>query len=269
MVTGQLDPDYEGDRLAVSGFLSTDSIWLQAGKTVDANKEHKIRDLLAPGTQVFVLDADNKRVAEVFSKDGYNFCLRAKVLRTEQPYKVVVTAPGLLEAETDWIIIPGISRIDSLQVSDLSGIINGPTAQLRVGLRDQDNRPDYYFAGFRAFKKNAESGVLAWVIDDTVNEKCYRVDAFSDACFNGNAAVLLYGFDKTAFFGNSGSQKMDYLRFRFGKVSRQYFDALQNTLEEDGFIQGIHEPPLTYTNVKNGYGVVFGQSWKDYWVKIE
>ena len=80
---------------------------------------------------------------------------------------------------------------------------------------------------------------------------------------------MLFGADENYYFGSGNvRERGDAIVIRFGKVSEALYQSEQSEPNDNGFIEGVNELPATYSNVSNGHGVVFGQNWKEYQIKL-
>jgi Domain of unknown function (DUF4249) len=266
-LTGDLDLDYVGDKLTITGFLSPKEIWLKVGKTVPSSQSHKLRELLSPeGTVVMLLDSAGRTIVNLTSNNRWIYTTKSQRLAVGQSYRIRVSAPGFTDAETDLITIPEPVEVAFEPMQNISGA-NGPGGQLDFSFMDNGTIRNFYYADFGVTKGNLMSKVAFWVINPEFQGKCFSIYPFSDNCFNGRRATLQYGFDKT-FNLAPGPPLADTLRLRFGPVTHHFFEGNKQYLDQDAFISGLNEPLPTYTNIKNGYGVVFGQNWKEYLFKL-
>jgi hypothetical protein len=264
---GTLTDLYPGDQLSVNGFIGLDSLYILVGKT--ANPYSAVftdSDLIAENSRVFILDQDDVLIDEVFSIDGIHFTKSLTGLKPNAKYYIKVSAANLPVAETELIEIPTFVPIDSLNIIENNPLF-GNSFQLNVFFKDIPE-VDYYFTeigviGENGVGRNATTGV----INEEINSACYRIGAFDDGCFQNGTGLLQFGVIKDYQFGSSAYQSARFLVLRIGSVSKSIYDYYQSLPTDDALIDGLNEPSITYSNVKNGVGYVFGQNWKD--IKVE
>ena len=258
---GELAPDYIGDQLTINGFLSPDSVWLKVGKTVNPYEDYKSRDFIAPQLRVFVLDQQGGET-ELLSKDGLNFKSASLRLAPGALYRVKAIAPGLADAISEPILIPDTALLHNPRIE--KDAADPQRGLLYFSFYDRPGK-DHYLATFSLKKGNwIGGGGHIWLHNEDLNGKCYRYGIFPDDCFGPARNTLVFGYN-TQYL----KPIPDTLIIRFGKVSESVYKAQESNPPDDGFIQGINEPPATYSNIKGGIGMVFGQYWKEYAVRLE
>lgn len=262
-VIGKLKSDYEGDKITLTGFLTTDTILLIIGKSTEAFGNVSPDEFKAKNPQVFIESEDGHFRHTFFSSDGIHFSAGKIGLLAEKSYKLTVTAADLPTVETAFIEIPENITIENLKTIAIPGS-GRITNEISFSIQDKSN-PNYYFFDVGIQKGTSQNTAPFWVPEDGIADNCYSVFAFQDLCFNGKVINLTYRLSPDGYFkGFNGLQVADSIIIRFGGVSKEVYLSQLAVPIDDGFIEGINEPPLTYSNVKNGYGVVFAHSLQDY-----
>ena len=177
-----------------------------------------------------------------------------------------LTATGLTDIKSTPILIPEFVPLDSI-AQTLSEPLGPNSNEVALYFSDVPGE-NYYFTSFGVTKNNLRRNAITGIIDDQINQKCYAIGTFPDECFQSSAATLRYGIQKNYQF-NILYEPADSLIFRFGAVSKELLELEKNRPSDNEFIEGINEPPLTYSNITNGYGVVFAQNWMDYKVQLK
>lgn len=266
-VTGKLQSDYAGDRLTLSGFFSVDTISLTVGKSTDAFSPIERGELLAKNPQVYIEDEGGTFQFKLTLSDSAHFYAGKIGLIAGKKYRIVASADNLDAVESNFMQIPDLLSIQNLTFKNLpiSGRI---TNELSFDIQDSPN-PDHYFFDIAIKKANLLQTAPFWVPEDGILDNCYAVFVFTDLCFNGKRTNLTYRVSPDGFFkGFKGPQVADSIVIRFGGISEEAYRSQLAMPVDDGFIEGINEPPLTYSNIKNGYGVVFAHSLKDYTIPV-
>jgi Domain of unknown function (DUF4249) len=121
----------------------------------------------------------------------------------------------------------------------------------------------FYFLDWALIKNND----LRFAVFSTLKENsCYDSRLFNNLCFVGAEAKIAYRVRiESQFKGSNKFVIADSISLRFGAVSEELFIAHQNSLVEDeGLINDLGEPAISYSNVKGGHGVVYAVHFKDY-----
>ncbi len=268
---GTLENNFEGEKITVNGFISPDSIWLQIGKSVSPYAgSFKIGDFLLRDAQVFIIREDGRELP-IFSKDGYNYTESQMGLEPLQYYRVKVISSTLGKVVTDKILIPDLTTIYNIKQKDRSDFFEPAT---RVSFTFDDTSGNHFYLTQFAVKKDTivKNGVH-WLDNIFLAETCIERLAFSDQCFDGKSLALDYmlintyqSLDATR---KAAKVKADSVIIRFGQISEElYVYRKKNILDDDAIIE-INQAPISYSNVPNGYGLVFGQNWKEYTFKLE
>jgi hypothetical protein len=253
---------FEGSKITLNGVLEQDSVSFKLSKSLNPWGNYKEADYYVKNGKIWIQDENKNTIASLTSNDGYAFSKVGKMLKIGAKYKVYASAEGLKQVETDWLIITdGVKPTFSQESS--TGFWNGN--KLNILINDIENQHNYYsvarYGIFHAKKENLEFGVF----DLKANQSCYSNRIFDDACFDGKQKTLEYGFLKEAYT-NKGQVVFDTIQILFGTVNKDAYD-LWNSLgysAPDALIDGLNEPPPSYSNVKNGYGVVFTRNWSSY-----
>lgn len=266
-VVSELKFDYSGDQLTINGYLSPNHIQLQAAKTVNIYEPYRDSDFLVNNIQVFVIDENQDRI-EIKSADGFNFVDSVSQLKVGHKYQVQVIAEDYETLLTEEILIPSKTPIHQFTQSFYED--NSARRIHRIDFSFQDSLTnDFYFSDYSIRKDRKNVSTLYFPIEDIRVESCYGRSIFNDICFNGEEVQLSYGVRVESQFNTVEYQLADTIIFRFGKVSKSFFDASIINSSSDDLIEGINEQAPSYTNVKNGYGVVYGQNWEDYYIAVE
>ncbi len=266
-IVAKLKDNYTGDRITISGGLSVDSINLIIGKSTDAYSAVTEEKLTALNIFAFIEDEGKTLNYKLSSPDGIKFKAGNIGLQPGRAYRIIVTADNLKTAMTDWIIIPQPTTLENITTikNPASGRISNDVS---FSFQDQPGIDYYHFSAAIIKSKAYGSAVLA-IPDEIINGSCYALRVFKDQCFEGKKISLTYQVYTDSYFsGFKGPQIGDSIAFRFGKVSKEVYLNHLARPNDDGIISGINEPPLTYSNVQNGYGVVYAYHLKDYKLAI-
>ncbi|MEY4905837.1 MAG: hypothetical protein RLZZ292_3652 [Bacteroidota bacterium] len=254
----QIISNYEGNKLNLQGMISPDSVKIQLSQSLSPFENHQYKDFFIKKGVIKIYDSQTQLLATLTSSDDLHFNFYKKsFLQAEQKYKLVASAEGLDEVTTDWIIIPPKTahtldfKIIDLQIGEYTAEVEGSSSSFNA---------NYYHAAFIVI----HNGKRFFNYLTPNNMDCIKSATFSNTCIDGNKATLKYYFPHTANIPFFGLTVVDTLVYRFGSVSKEAF-LWQESKEEsdDSFLEGINQEPIpSYTNVKNGYGVVFGQNWE-------
>jgi hypothetical protein len=256
-----LKSDYKWDKISIIGSLSLDSVIIYVSKSTDTYSEVTEAELEVQQAKVYIEDEGTFHY-DLVSADGKHFQAQILGLKIGRKYKIFASANNLPSVETDWIIIPEITIIEDLNVIKTNGSYRSPN-QISFSFEDKIGA-NYYYLDI-VLKKANLIGNVASSPPSFTESACYDIFAFSDMCFEGKKAILQYtSYSETIFPRTKGYQVADFIIIRFGGVSEQVYKEKLASNSGYDLISSINEPPLTYTNVKNGYGVVFAHNLKDY-----
>jgi hypothetical protein len=254
---------YEGDKLALSGFLSPDSVHVFVSKSTNPLRDFTDEDMIARNPKVFLLDSTGQIMRQINSKDQRKFRLGDAMLVPGQSYKIRAMAEGLKTVETDLITIPQLVLLEQPEYQ-LGNYGNDTVHQVRITFTDLPAKQYYTFGG--ALKKGtqlARPNIL--IPDKEFAEGCYNSSIFTDICYQEKRVRLTFLlFREARFLGEKSRTPGESIVVRFGLVSEQAFLQGQSIPIDEGIIEGVNEPPVAYSNVKNGYGVVYAYNVRDY-----
>jgi hypothetical protein len=261
-ITNELKSNYKGDKISITGALSLDSVNLYVGKTTDAFSEVTIDEIEAQQAKAYIEDETRTFHYDLESTNGKLFRAKKIGLQVGKKYKVFASAKDLKSVETDWILIPDAVVVEDLIVRKTAGSYRSPN-EITFSFQDKVGI-NFYFLNI-VLKREKLLGTVPSFVPTESESACYDISIFNDICFEGKKATLRYGsFGETNFPSIKGYQLADSIIIRFGGISEQWYKLKLSSNTGDDLIDGINEPPLTYTNVKNGYGVVFAHNLKDY-----
>jgi hypothetical protein len=252
----EIEPDltknYAGDKLTLQGSISSDSVRIQLSQSLSPFETHNYDDFFVKNGKIMVKDETGTTLSILQSSDNFTFIDRKKDLfKIGKKYKVFASADGLPSVETDWVVIPEktIQTLDIQQIGERDG-------RYTALVKDEPMALNYYHSVFIPMYK----GKLYTVYRTAENNECIPSATFNDKCFDGTTLNLSFLFP--AFVISAGFTKVDTVFYRFGNVSEEAF-LLSESKKTNGEIGlGGSEPIPSYSNVKNGYGVVFGQNWE-------
>ncbi len=258
---------FEGNKITLNGVLEQDSVSFRLSKSFDPWNNYKEADFYIKNGKIWIQDENKNTIANLTSKDDYSFSKVGKLLKVGAKYKVYASADGLESVETDWLTITGEVKPTFLQEVKPSSWDGNKVSIL---IKDNENQHDYYnvarFGIFHGKRENLEF----FLFDSKKDESCYNVRVFDDACFDGKQKTLEYGFLRQVST-LKGYVELDTIQILLGSVNKDAFD-LWNSLGyggPDALIEGLNEPPPSYSNVKNGYGVVFTRNWTTYTIPVK
>ncbi|MEY4904790.1 MAG: hypothetical protein RLZZ292_2605 [Bacteroidota bacterium] len=260
-----LNPNYEGDKITLNGILSPDSSWIQLTKSVSPFADHLESELFVKNGKIWIENKEGNLILALMSQDGFNFRDYSNLLLAGQVYKLKASADGLKLVETDWIEIPVKTKkikFSSLLPKDLG------EGSFTLSFFNNSASNTYYNINAISLSKEGIGSVNISADKDVIKNKCnfFRL-TFSSDCLDGNENQLSYRYEN----GNGLNVALDSFVCRFGTVSEAAF-LYAKTLDngnESALFDGINDPIPSFSNVKNGYGVVFGQNWETYKLVIK
>jgi hypothetical protein len=264
--------DYIGDQLTLVGYISPTEIKIKAGKTQPSDVSFFLSALRPPpDTKLQLLDEKDSVICQLDLSDNSFFLKNDLQLEIGAYYRVRATALGFATVESSLLLIPEpLSDLEIQPIQDIDDLgIPGATAgKLAFSFTDRSPERAYYHINFGLKKDTATYTPGVWIINEQWQEQCYSINIFSDDCFNERNVELQYGFQKV-ISALSQTPKADTFLMQFGPATSDLYHYYKNNIiNNDGLIDGINEPPLTYTNLTNGYGVVFAQNWKEYKIAL-
>ncbi len=250
-----LVPDYEGDKLTINGIISPDSALVRLSKSLSPYENHVYEDFFVKNGQVWISDENGKRITNLNSNDGFNFYSYEKKLEIGKKYIVFATASDLPQAESHPILIPKRANIYFEHQK-----IDSITHKLSVTLQDALGEQNYYDSGFSFLQDKKVKHLPVASLN-----QCSVKATFDDVCFEGKKTILNYEFS-SLYFTNA---LVDTIYFHFGAISQEAFlwnesKPIPNQNINPALGQSLDDSALSYTNVKNGYGVVYAQNWEQF-----
>jgi Domain of unknown function (DUF4249) len=274
-IKGELKDLAEPEKLSIYGMVSPDSVWVQLGKSVNPYKNNKINDFSLTGGQIWLINDQNQVIQALSTKDNKNYYFRNAKLKVGNAYKIRASAKGFETVESSLVIIPDICTPDFTVLLPTYKQLNVQAVDLSLGFTDNAATKDYYLINYLRIYKGVVGEVLGGNLKNyEANKACYeRGQLFTDECFNGKKKVeLTYTFlaPLGTYNGKAIDEGIGTIWMRFGKVSKEYYELYPSGKDESGIVPGLSDPLPTKTNIKNGYGVVFAQSWQEnYYFKVE
>jgi hypothetical protein len=267
-VNTEVKIQYSGDKITLNGVLETDSVSFKLSKSLNPWKTYQGIEYYVKNGKIWIEDENKNTIINLTSKDNYTFSKVGKLLKVGAKYKVYASADGLKQVETDWLTISSEIKPTFLQEKGLGqGKPDGN--KINILVNDAQNKSDYYSIGRYGIYQGRQIPIEFFTLGPS-KENCYNTRIFDDACFNGKQKTLEYGFLKEIYNG-SGIIKFDTIQIFFGTVNKDAYD-LWNSFGYNGtdpLIEGLNEPPPSYSNVKNGYGVVFTRNWSSYIIPVK
>jgi len=268
-----IDLDYIGDQLTMVGYISPTEIRIRAGRTRPADGSFYVAELFPPADmEIQLLDARDSLIHRLTLTDRRFFVTKNIQLKIGFAYRVRATATGFPTVESTLLQIPepiADFAIQPIKDIDDLGIPGTVAGQLDFSFTDQSPIRNFYYINIGLKKDTSVYPALVWIINEQWQQQCFSIDVFNDDCFNQQNVTLQYGFQKV-IYSLSERPNADTMLLRFGPNTPELYHYYQtNIIKNDELIQGINEPALTYTNLSNGYGVVFAQNWREYKVPLQ
>ena len=120
----------------------------------------------------------------------------------------------------------------------------------------------FYSVDVRGFRLTEEVAINVWALNETeeVASACGFVGGnntfdFSKSCFADNVYQAQYGVEATGFLNG---EKVDCTRLEIlvTKISEDYYQYLETSVQPEGIDLAFTEPQVVYSNVLGGYGIV-------------
>jgi Domain of unknown function (DUF4249) len=259
-VAYNIKDNFEGAKMTLNGYLSPNLIRIRLSKTVSSSTNFEKEDFIVQDATLQLFDENDLLLKKLYSTDTLNFIDSSLILVAGHKYKIKANAPDLESIETEWIYLPAPVILNSIDTT-IGQPINGDySSKVTLKFNDNPSERNYYFTQFFG-RKTGENVFGTYANQDEI---CFPLPAYSDQCFNGQQGVLTCEVERFYYFKQYGS--CDTILIRFGSTDETYFKSIDATRGVEELIENVNDPAPTYTNVKNGYGVVFGQNWRDYYI---
>lgn len=272
---------YSGDKLVLWGDLTAGkSIRVQLTRTFIPIGEIPA-ELTVDGAHVEVFKNGEAWITLTPSEDEPGVYISTVAISAGETYQFKARAEGYPEAESEEIPIPEfLSAISYARERDVPPIINPYTPQDRISLTFSENenyRDKYVMLSFFMFYKE-DTVASYWPAPDNVvaNEAdCHTWASskrrktsflFSGQCLPAAGATLKFYIEnrKNHFISWEKPSEYEYpwkVELRIGSISKEWFDYAKIEYDQpEGLDRLVLPPQMTFTNVKNGYGLIFASN---------
>lgn len=264
-----IDLPYEGNKLVVNCLFFQDSIF--AARVTSSSEIKYILDYTIPNSSQVTLYEDGiyKENMEVKTINFKTYFVSKTLAKNGKTYTLKASAPGFEPIEgVD--ITPDAPVFSAYNyVSNKNGI--NSNSKINITIKDIPGANDYYLLRLYAADTNKS----------TIGTR-YTISAYSQYYFQldqvtNSSALSLFGdnFDNIAIFSDeifngkeitlqatvSDYSDKDYIAIELvhlTKDSYRYIKSVNDQSNIDG--NPFAEPVTIYSNIKNGYGIVGGQS---------
>jgi hypothetical protein len=278
-----LNPSYSGDKLVLWGNLQAGkSIRIQVTKTFNPTGKIPI-DLSVTNAIVVIKKGERdefKLTPSLLQKGIY---VSDSLIEAGESYVISVSSPTLPTAESNIILIPtDVQILNYIQKKNVPGVKNPNVPQDLISLyftRDQINANKYYSINFLAYYKD-ETVSSIWPSADNVvaNETdCYTwapditgyyqgLFLMANQCLPEQGIPLNFSTETSRGTFSSDSfyyEKPLKVEMNIGSISKEWFDYAKVEYEQpEGLDNLVFPPKITFSNIKNGYGLIFASNEK-------
>jgi len=240
-----LDIAYTKDRLVVYGLLDSKGVFVQLSHTVhplqpkDENSvQNATVELFAQNTKLFNLISINE--SQYISPNDF-------FPQQNTEYHIVVTANGFETAVSEKQKLPFKVKIDSL------GTIQKFGTGLYYKFTDPLLENNYYRDDYNVFFGSKNENNYSRFPSD--------LGIFSDIDFNGKSTQQKWESIHFSDYKIENNQLIeipaDSVRVRLFSISKDLYLHLKTLFDYEGSNADpyIDQPPIVYTNIKNGFGI--------------
>lgn len=274
----EFSPPYEGDKIVINGYLSpSEGAKIKITHSINPVGKYLLSDsLLIKDASVVLYENGVKLIDLNYNGKGYYGLPNASGIKllAGHKYKLMVQSEQYGKAESEEIILPEQPEINNFKFEKVgyvygSGSENGvfsfsiskPSYKescFSIQVVTKDDRP-LYFGHYPRIEgeyyfENCETGAVGMSI-------------YSNECGFTNYVHQYYVEIKY-----SESWKISHyyqpLTIRIGAVSRELYDYAKSYNQLEGIELGFAEPPILKSNIKGGYGLLYGSNIISYPIKL-
>lgn len=275
-------PSYEGDKLVINGYISP-------GEGVRVKITHSINpvgvyyradSLIVKDTRATLYEngvklADLKYIGKGFY--GLPDSPAPELLEGHK-YKLIVQSEKYGKAESEEILLPERPEINDFKFEEIGYVsgfgsnnglfsfsIAGPSEKescFSIDVIAKNNRSLYYHKYPRI-----EGELYFESCKATAGDYGGSMTVYSNECGFTNQ-VHKYNFDLKYSDDGYSSKYYQPLTIRIGTVSHDLYEYAKSYSQLSGLEFGFAEPPILKSNIKGGYGLVYGANWKSYNIEL-
>ncbi len=272
------EPENKDSNLFVFGKLIVDNYaTIYVTKTVTATSQVSVDKQLIRDASV-MLYKDNK-VVDVMRYDSLSKSYLSNIkIEASQNYYVKINAKNFLPVESEVIRTTGVLNLDNIKTDEaacnepkLCGGISNPNALiityfLNLTFDKNQIKEDESF-----FSELPTSNVPELFLENT-DQACYLHKSNRTLKhYNGKIFRGEYILKKSCISENTLKVRATSIRFKFDNIvskgsilmsinSKEFAQYYESRTLPNAYIDGFVEPKETFSNIKGGYGVIYGTS---------
>ena len=261
-------PPYEGDKIVINGYLSpNEGAKIKITHSINPVGKYLLSDsLLIKDASAALYENGIKMIDLKYGGKGfYGLPDSPSVeLRAGNKYKLIVQSDRYGSAESEEITLPEKPEIVDFKFEEI-GYFNGSGSEngLFSFSISEPNEKESFFS-IEVLTKDDRSlyfGHYPRIEGEIYFESCETyvgsMNIYSNECGFTNL-VHQYNFDLKYSDDGYSSKYYQPLIIRIGTVSRDLYEYSKSYSQLEGIELGFAEPPILKSNIKGGYGLLYG-----------
>ncbi|HCY41087.1 MAG TPA: hypothetical protein DHV48_06990 [Prolixibacteraceae bacterium] len=266
----EFSPPYEGDKIVINGYLSpNEGVRIKITHSINPVGKYLRSDSLIVKDAVAALYENGVKLIdlEYTGKGFYGLPDTPAVeLLAGHKYKLIVQTEQYGKAESEEITLPAKPEINNFNFEEI-GYVYGSGSENGL-FSFSISKPNEKEACFSIQVVTKDNRSLFFMHYPLIQGRNYF-----ESCGTGAGGMSIYsnecGFTnqvhqysvETKYFENWNiSHYYNPLIIRIGTVSRDVYDYGKSYTQLDGMEFGFAEPPIQKSNIKGGYGLLYGSN---------
>lgn len=264
----EFSPPYEGDKIVINGYLSpNEGARIKITHSINPVGKYLWSDSLIVKDAVAALYENGVKLIDLEYTGKGNYGLPdspAVELLAGHKYKLIVQTEQYGKAESEEITLPEKPEINNFKFEKVGYVYgSGPENGLFSFSISGPNENESYFS-IQVVTENDKSLFFMHyprIEGENYFESCETgaggMNIYSNECGYINQ-VHQYSFELG--YGESRNVFLYYqpLIIRIGTVSRDVYEYAKSNSQLEGMELGFAEPPILKSNIKGGYGLLYG-----------
>lgn len=274
----EFSPPYEGDKIVINGYLSpSEGARIKITHSINPVGKYLLSDSLIVKDASAALYENGIKLIDLkyVVKGFYGLPPSADInLLAGHSYKLIVQTKLYGNAESEEITLPEYAEINDFKFEKIGYVYgSGSENGLFSFSISEPNEKESCFS-IEVIKKNNESHYF---------QRYPRIEGvyYFESCeaYTGGLSIYInecgftnqvhqYNFDLKYSDDGYSSKYYKPLIIRIGTVSRELYEYAKSYSQLDGFELGFAEPPILKSNIKGGYGLLYGSNTISYPIEL-
>ncbi|MFY9153613.1 MAG: DUF4249 domain-containing protein [Prolixibacteraceae bacterium] len=271
----EYSPPYEGDKIVINGYISpTEGAKIKITHSINPVGNYLWADsLLIKDASAALYENGIKLIDLKYGGKGYYGLPDSPTVNliAGHKYKLVVQSELYGKAESEEITLPEQPVINDFKFGETVKIYGVEYGIFSFSI-SEPNKKDTYFL-LDAVTKNNESLFFRrypWKDGEIYFESCQAyigvLSVYSNECgfTNQEHSYAL----QIKYYDRNSNYYYKPIIIRIGTVSRELYEYAKNYSQLEGIELGFAEPPILKSNIKGGYGLLYGSNIVSYNIEL-